>query len=89
MTTEAHIIFSGIVQGVGFRYATLSVAKELQLLGWVRNIEDGRVEALVQGPQNNIEQLCENLKRRFGDYIKECSIEYCDVSNQYMNFQIK
>lgn len=46
---RAHVFISGRVQGVGFRYATQRQAGRLGLSGWVRNLPDGRVEAVFQG----------------------------------------
>lgn len=40
----------GVVQGVGFRHATVREAHALKLRGWVSNLEDGSVEAMIQGP---------------------------------------
>ena len=48
----------GIVQGVGFRYATLRVAQRLGLTGWVRNEVDGGVEVFAQGEAEAVEELC-------------------------------
>ena len=49
-TLEAvHLFISGRVQGVGFRYHTQRTAKRLALLGWVRNLPDGRVEVWAEG----------------------------------------
>ena len=52
-----HLLISGRVQGVGFRYALAHEARALGLRGWVRNILDGRVEAIVQGPPDALEKL--------------------------------
>ena len=49
MTERLHVLVSGRVQGVGFRWATQAKAVELGLNGWVRNLPDGRVEAEFEG----------------------------------------
>lgn len=56
-----HIFFSGTVQGVGFRYRSWYLAQKLHLSGWVRNLWDGRVEMEVQGEEQQIEVLLEQL----------------------------
>ncbi len=57
--TRAHLFVSGIVQGVFFRAHTQEVAKGLQLAGWVRNLRDGRVEIMIEGPKDKVEKLIE------------------------------
>jgi acylphosphatase len=54
---RAHLLISGIVQGVGYRWACSREARSRGLLGWVRTLDDGRVEALVQGPKEQIEGM--------------------------------
>jgi acylphosphatase len=54
---QLHVVISGLVQGVGFRHATYRQALKLGLRGWVRNLPDGRVEAVIQGERATIEQL--------------------------------
>ncbi|HIE31169.1 MAG TPA: acylphosphatase [Methanosarcinales archaeon] len=68
-----HIVVTGRVQGVGFRYFTVRQAQNLGLSGWVRNLPDGRVEAAVQGHDNDVETLI-NLLR-----IGPASSEVTDV----------
>jgi len=48
---QIHILISGFVQGVGFRAFTVKKARNLGLTGWVRNLKNGRVEAVVQGEE--------------------------------------
>lgn len=53
---RAHVYISGRVHGVGFRYSTMQMAQLLDLTGWVRNLWDGRVEAVFEGPADKVEQ---------------------------------
>lgn len=54
---QCNVKFYGIVQGVGFRERTRRMAKGLNLTGWVRNLRDGSVEAMVQGDPVMVEKL--------------------------------
>ena len=61
MKARAHIFVSGRVQGVFFRDHTQKWASSLRLTGWVRNIRDGRVEAIAEGDKDKIEELISRL----------------------------
>jgi len=54
---RARIVVTGIVQGVAFRHFTQREAVGLELRGWVRNLPDGRVEAMAEGPKARVEAL--------------------------------
>ena len=56
-----HIIVTGRVQGVCYRYFCQEMAETLSLTGWVRNLPDGSVELEVQGKEPDIDSLCERL----------------------------
>ena len=58
-TKKVRLIVSGRVQGVAFRYNTLQEARELNLAGWVKNLRDGGVEILAQGPSKRVDRLVE------------------------------
>ncbi len=54
---RAHVTVSGNVQGVFFRDSTREKAEELGLAGWVRNLPDGRVEAVFEGPSDSVREM--------------------------------
>ncbi len=54
---RAHVFISGIVQGVSFRYYTLQEALRTGTMGWVRNLPDGRVEAVIEGDDAVVERM--------------------------------
>lgn len=57
--TRAHVFVSGRVQGVFFRATTSDTAEEVGADGWVRNLEDGRVEAVFEGSEAQVEEMVE------------------------------
>ena len=85
---RAHIHFCGTVQGVGFRYTTLSFAQALSLTGWVKNAPDGSVQALVEGPREKIEELLLKLKGQFGSFIREQYVEWGESKEEFKRFDI-
>lgn len=54
---RAHVFISGRVQGVGFRASVRTQAREAGVEGWVRNLSDGRVEAVFEGPRASVQRL--------------------------------
>jgi len=59
---RAHVYVSGRVQGVFFRDHTRRWADSLGVKGWVRNLPDGRVEAVLEGPKNEVEALLQRME---------------------------
>jgi acylphosphatase len=55
--SRAHVVVSGRVQGVGFRFSTVEKAQSRGLAGWVRNLESGQVEAVFEGPREAVEEM--------------------------------
>jgi len=63
MVVRAHLYISGRVQGVFFRDSVQRLARKLKVVGWVRNLPDGRVEAVFEGDEENVKRMIEFCKR--------------------------
>lgn len=82
-----NIVFSGLVQGVGFRYETWAIAQKLGLAGFVQNESDGTVYAEVQGPENKILYLMDCLQSIPRIHIEKIKMDEMDVK-QETDFEI-
>lgn len=85
----AHVYISGFVQGVGYRHFVKRKAQEIGLTGWVKNLPDGRVEAVFQGSKENIEEmilLCR--KGPFLSEVEDVEVEWEEAEKEYNNFDI-
>lgn len=58
---RVHVYVEGLVQGVGYRFFTIRVARALGVKGFVRNLDDGRVEVVAEGDEASLRQLLEEL----------------------------
>jgi acylphosphatase len=65
------VFFSGHVQGVGFRYSALQVAKEFDVTGFVRNLADGRVQLDVEGAAEDVAAFIAAVEERMHGYIRK------------------
>lgn len=91
MPTDAHteiIHFSGHVQGVGFRYATLQTAKEFAVVGEVSNLADGRVKLIAQGAAKEVAAFRSELVDRMQAFIRETDVQYDPMAKPYTSFMI-
>ena len=83
------VIFRGNVQGVGFRYTACRIAENYAIAGHVRNLPDGTVEVLAEGPPLEIDRFLAELTEQFGGYIKSQTRQTAPPSGQYHSFGVR
>lgn len=90
MAEEQRIVyFSGSVQGVGFRYTACRTAARYNITGYARNLPDGRVECLVEGPDTEIDNFLADLARRMSGYIHSQEHKSAQYSGRYKSFGVR
>lgn len=88
--TRARAFFSGRVQGVGFRYTAEKHALDRALTGWVKNLADGRVEIVCEGPKSEIEAFFDQLRGgHLGPHIKKTTIEWFPATGEFDDFRVE
>lgn len=88
--SRAHVFVSGRVQGVLFRDSARRHAQKLGITGWVRNLSDGRVEAVFEGEKDKVEQIV-NWARK-GPILAKVDgldVEWQDCKGEFSDFEIK
>jgi len=80
---RVRVVVSGLVQGVGYRYSTMNQAKYFGLGGWVRNLPDGRVEAVFEGNKKAVEGMIDWCRRGpTSATVSELVLEYEDPEGE-------
>ena len=87
---KAHLFIEGRVQGVFYRAYTRNVAVKLGLNGWVRNLYDGRVEAVFEGEKGLIEQAVLECRRGpSGSRVTDMDVSWEVSSGELKGFEIR
>ncbi len=85
-----HYLISGRVQGVGYRAFTHRQASDLKLQGWVRNLDDGRVEALARGESSVLKEFEARLcKGPSHGHVESLIASAFDTSEQLKEFEVR
>ena len=86
---RVHLIVQGIVQGVGFRYHTQNEAVRLGVTGYVKNLPDGTVEIVAEGPSPAVTQLLDWVKQGPpAAHVKQVDITYGSANGEFGSFTI-
>ena len=84
-----HIIYSGRVQGIGFRYTVKTVAHGFETTGSVRNLPDGRVELIAEGARAELEAFRQAVRDSGLDhFIDKEDVSWAESTNEFRGFEI-
>jgi acylphosphatase len=88
-TSQARrVLYSGRVQGVGFRYRARRIANGYAVTGFVRNLPDGRVELVVEGAPPDLDRLLAEISAAMADYIGHVDVQTGPATGIYETFDI-
>lgn len=87
---RAHVYVSGMVQGVFFRTETQDEASRRGVTGWVRNLRDGRVEAVLEGEKEKVAELVEFCRRGpRGARVTRIDVSWEDYKGEFQDFFVR
>ncbi|HJW66055.1 MAG TPA: acylphosphatase [Candidatus Bathyarchaeia archaeon] len=90
MKTRAHVLISGYVQDVFFRQETKRRADSLDVKGWVLNRDDGRVEAVFEGEEHDVNALVEFCRRGPPRAtVTNAAVEWAEYVGEFEGFEIR
>jgi acylphosphatase len=83
------VLYSGRVQGVGFRYKAVGIARRFAVQGFVRNLSDGRVELIAEGEPGELDRFMEAVRHAMEDLIQGEQVETSPARDEFAGFEIR
>lgn len=83
-----HILYSGRVHGVGFRYTVHDQAIKHAISGWVKNTADGKVEVVAEGKDEDVDKFIAQIESLMTNYIADKTSYLEPVSGEFKQFKI-
>ena len=87
---RAHVFISGRVQGVSFRYYTTRRASDKDVEGWVKNLPDGRVEAVFEGPEAKVEEMVDWCHQGSpAAQVEDVEVDWSQSTGEFTDFHVR
>jgi acylphosphatase len=82
------VLYSGRVQGVGFRYAAQRIAQQHAVSGFVKNLRDGRVELVAEGSPEELDRLLKEIAAAMEGYVEAADVQVAPATGRYRAFEV-
>ncbi len=86
---RVRVFYSGRVQGVGFRFTAESIARQNGVVGYVKNLRDGRVEIAAEANKVILDEFLKKIKEGMKHYISSEDVEYSGATGEFSEFEIR
>ncbi|MCG8451309.1 MAG: acylphosphatase [Pirellulales bacterium] len=83
------VLYSGHVQGVGFRFTAEGIARSYEVTGFVRNLPDGRVELIAEGPADQLDAFLQELAEQKAGHIRSVQSDQRPPTDEFAGFSIR
>jgi acylphosphatase len=82
------VYYSGQVQGVGFRATAVDIARDYRVSGWVKNLADGRVQLVAEGPEDEVLKFLKAIRNHWKKNIEKEQVEEQPAGGKYTKFEV-
>lgn len=90
MRKRVHVFFAGRVQGVGFRMSAEDAARPYDVVGWVKNLADGRVELVAEGEERTLTKFLQQLRTgAMKNFIQHAEVAWDEATGEFREFEIR
>jgi acylphosphatase len=88
MSTGCRVIYTGRVQGVGFRYRAIEITREFPVIGWVKNLPTGQVEFWAEGNEDDVKEVLAAIRVAWGSFIRSEQVSWEPATGTYASFDV-
>ncbi len=89
LAERREVLYAGRVQGVGFRYTVRSIAGHHEITGYVKNLSDGRVQLVVEGPTAEMDAFLREVQIELGNYIRDVAATTMPATGAFGDFEVR
>jgi len=87
MKKQVHVYYTGNVQGVGFRFTSEDIARNLGVGGWIKNLREGRVEILAEAEEKVLTEFLAKINQYFSRYIQDVDVKWLPATGEFRDFK--